>query len=36
MNARPIQVQTKVHFKILQYLVVMYDMGLLCCAIDVY
>ena len=36
MYARPIQVQTKVHFEILQFLVVSYDMGLLRCSMDVY
>ena len=29
MHARPIQVQTKVHFKNLQFLAVTYDMGFL-------
>ena len=33
--SRPIQVQTKVHFKILQFLVVTYDYVVLRCAIDV-
>ena len=33
--ARQKQVQTKVHFKILPFLVVTYDMGFLRCAIDV-
>ena len=32
--ARPIQVQTKVHFKKLQFLAVTYDMGILSCAFD--
>ena len=35
MYARTIQVQTEVHIKILQLLVVTYDMGFLRCAIDV-
>ena len=35
MYARPIQIQTKVHSKILEFLVVTYDMGFLRCAIDV-
>ena len=35
MYARPIPVQTKVHFKILQFLAVTYDMGVLSCAFDV-
>ena len=34
MHARPIQVRTKVHFKILQFFVVMYDTGFLRCAIE--
>ena len=34
MYARPIQVQTKVHFKNLQFLAVTYDMGVLSCAFD--
>ena len=35
MYARPILVQTKVHFKNLQFLAVTYDMGVLSCAFDV-
>ena len=35
MYARPIPVQTKVHFKTLQFLAVTYDMGVLFCAFDV-
>ena len=35
MYARPIPVQTKVHFKNLQFLAVTYDMGGLSCAFDV-
>ena len=35
MYARPIPVQTKAHFKILQFLAVTYDMGVLSCAFDV-
>ena len=35
MYARPIQAQTKVHFKILQFLVLTYDMGFLRCVIDI-
>ena len=35
MYARPIKVQTKVHFKMLQFLVVTYDMGFLRRVIDV-
>ena len=35
MYARPIPVQTKVRFKNLQFLAVMYDMGVLSCAFDV-
>ena len=35
MYARPISVQTKAHFKILQFLAVTYDMGVLSCAFDV-
>ena len=35
MNARPIPVQAKMHFKNLQFLAVTYDMGVLCCAFDV-
>ena len=35
MYARPIQVQIKVHFKILQFLVVTYDMGFSRCGMDV-
>ena len=34
MNARPISVQTKVHFKNLQILAVMYDIWVLSCAFD--
>ena len=33
--ARPIPVQTKVHFKNLQFLAVTYDMEVLICAFDV-
>ena len=33
--ARPLPVQTKVHFENLQFLAVMYDMGVLRCASDV-
>ena len=33
--ARPIQVHTNVYFKILQFQVVTYDMGFICCAPDV-
>ena len=33
--ARPIPVQTKVHFKNLQFLAVTYDIGVLSCAFDV-
>ena len=33
--ARPIPVQTIVHFKDLQFLAVTYDMGVLSCAFDV-
>ena len=33
--ARPIPVQTKVHFKILQFLSVTYAKGVLSCAFDV-
>ena len=35
MYAWPIPVQTKVHFKYLQFLAVMYDMEVLSCAFDV-
>ena len=35
MCARPIPVQTKAHFKILQFLAVTYDMGALSCAFNV-
>ena len=35
MYAMPIPVQTKVHFKTLQFLAVMYDVGFLSCAFDV-
>ena len=35
MYARPLPVQTKVHFKNLQFLAVAYDMGDLSCAVDV-
>ena len=35
MYARPIPVQTKVHFKNVQFLAVTYDMGVLSCALDV-
>ena len=35
MYARPIPIQTKVHFKILQFVAVMYDKGCLSCAFDV-
>ena len=35
MYARPIPVQTKVHFKKLQFLAVSYDMGVLSFAFDV-
>ena len=35
MHARPIPVKTKVHFKILQFLAVTYDMRVLKCAFDV-
>ena len=35
MYARPIPVQTKVHFKNLKFLAVTYDMGVLSCAFDV-
>ena len=33
MYARPIPVQTKAHFKYLQFLAVTYDMGFLSCAL---
>ena len=35
MYARPIPVQTKVHFTNLQFLAVTYDMGVLSCAFEV-
>ena len=35
MHARPIPVQTKVHFKKLQFLAVAYDMDAFSCAFDV-
>ena len=35
MYARPIPLQTKVHFKKLQFLAMTYDMGVLCFAFDV-
>ena len=35
MYARPIPVQTKVHFKNLQFFAVTYDMEVLICAFDV-
>ena len=35
MYARPIPVQTKVHFKNVQFLAVTYDIGFLNCAFDV-
>ena len=35
MHASPILVQTKVHFKKLQFLAVTYDMGVLSCVFDV-
>ena len=35
MYARPIPVQTKVHFRNVQFLAVMYDMMVLSCAFDV-
>ena len=35
MYARKIPVQTKVHFKNLQFVAVTYDMGVLSCAFDV-
>ena len=35
MHARPIPVQTKVHFKNLEFLAVTFDMGVLSCAFDV-
>ena len=35
MYARPITVQTKVHFKKLQFLAVTFDMEVLSCAFDV-
>ena len=35
MYARPLPVQTKVHFKTLQFCAVTHDMGVLICASDV-
>ena len=35
MYARPIPIQTKVHFKKLQFFAVRYDMGVLSCAFDI-
>ena len=35
MYARPIPIQTEVHFKNLQFLAVTYDMGVLNCDFDV-
>ena len=35
MYARPIPIQTEVHFKKLQFLAVTYDMEVLICAFDV-
>ena len=35
MHARPIPVQTKVHFKNLKFLAVTYDMWFLICAFDI-
>ena len=35
MYARPMQLQTEVRLKILQFLAVTYDMGIVRCAIDV-
>ena len=35
MYARPIPLQTKVHFRNLQFTTVTYDMGVLSCAFDV-
>ena len=35
IHARPISVQTKVHFKNVKFLAVTYDMGVLSCAFDV-
>ena len=35
MQARPIPVQTKVHFKNFQFLAMTYDIGVLSCAFDV-
>ena len=35
MYVRPIQVQTKAHFKFLQFHAMTYDMGVSRCAIDV-
>ena len=35
MYARPIPIQTKMHFKNLQFLAVTYDMEVLICAFDV-
>ena len=36
MYARPIAVQTKVHFKNLQFLAMTYAMGVLSCAFDIF
>ena len=36
MYARPLPVQTKVHFENLQFLAVAYDIGFLSCACDVF
>ena len=36
MYARPIQVQTNVHFENLQFLAVTYDMGAVSCSVDVF
>ena len=35
MYTRPIPVQTKVHFKTLQFLALKYNVGVLSCAFDV-
>ena len=35
MYARPVPVKTKVHLKNLQFLAVMYDMGVLSCVFNV-
>ena len=35
MYARPIPIQTKVHFKKMQFLAVTYDMGVLSCGFNV-